>query len=70
MDYERTNSSMFAPLDHEGGSEYRISSQVSRAIDKFWERRKIDPNADTWKFNWNNKKKEIGAKQKEFKEAA
>ena len=56
MDWERTNSSIFAPLDHEGGSEYRISSQVSRAIDKFWERRGIDPKADNWSFNRNHQR--------------
>jgi hypothetical protein len=49
-----------------GGSEYALSSIVSRAIDKFWERRGINPNEQTtynnYKFysnkNGNNQTKE------------
>ena len=54
--YKHNGSVMFMRPCEDSGAHHWISSQMNRAIDKFWEKRGIDPKADNWSFNRNHQK--------------
>ena len=54
--YKRNGNLMFVRAVEDSGAHHWISSQMNRAIDKFWEKRGIDPKADNWSFNRNHQR--------------